>query len=316
MRPTLEEIARIAKVSVATVSLVLNEKGNISDETRARVKRVIAEVGYKRQPSKRMIGIVGQPPDDLVSSLHQAAAEYGYDLKRVSEDELSQSKGQRSLSSIAGLIVYGGQWEPATLERFGAMYPTVLLGGHTRRTNVDSIWVDNAHGIDLAVGYLVDRGHRSIVLLNGPPDTPTSWEKKSGFEWAIATSQLPIEGSVIAAESFLPEAARSSAEAMLTSMPGATAVIIGELSLTPHVYRVLHERNIAVPRDISLIVFRDNPSLLSFEPPMTAIGFDPLEIARETLTHLVQRIQAPETKGRRVLYKPFIIERGSVARLR
>lgn len=313
MRPTLQEIARIAQVSVSTVSLVLNEKGNISDETRALVKRLIAQTGYKRKPGSRVIGVLGKPTPDILANLHQAAAEYGYDLERVAgEDEL---QGGRRSPPVAGLIVYGGQWDATLLERIGGLYPTVLLGGHTRHAAVDSIWVDNSHGIDLAVEYLVERGHRSLALLNGPLDTPTSWEKKAGFERAVATSAVPVRGRVFDCASFSRKSAQEAALEMLSGLPDVTGVIIGESLIAQPVYDLLAERGIAVPGDLSLIVFRDDPRLTMANPPMTAIGFPALDIARETLTHLVHRINDRTARERRVLFKPFIIERGSVARV-
>ena len=311
MRPTLKEIANIAQVSITTVSLVLNEKGNISEETRARVKRAIAEAGYKRAPSRRVIGILGMPTPDLNFSLRQAAAEYGYDLEHV-EDGEALRRGRR-FPPIAGLIVYGGQWEPPVLEQVGRAYPTVLLGGRARHAAVDTIWVDNAHGIELAVGYLLDRGHRSIALLNGPPDTPTSWDKKVGFERALAMAPEPARGTVVDCASFLPQDARDAALQLLSTFPGITGLIIGESIIAKPVCDVLREHGVAVPSDLSLIVFRDDPRLAAADPPLTAIGLPALDIARETFAQLVCRINDPGARERRVLFKPYIVERKSVA---
>jgi len=310
MRPTLKEIARIAGVSVSTVSLVLNEKGKISDETRALVKRLIAQSGYKRPPSSRAIGIVGKPTKEFLECLYQAAAEYGYDLESVGVEEALR-QGPRP-SPFAGLVVYGGLWETALLERIGRLYPTVLLGGRARYAPVDAIWVDNSLGIELAAGYLVERGHRALALLNGPPGTVTSWEKKTGFERAVSTSEAPVRGIVIDCASFSRKAAKEAASRLLASAPEVTGVIVGDNLIAEPACELFEARGIAVPRDLSVVVFHDAPNLASMNPPITAIGFPTLDIARETLAHLVHRINNPGARERRVLFKPFIIERESV----
>lgn len=311
MAPTLKDIAQKARVSISTVLMVLNEKGRISDETRERVKRIIAQSGYKRMPHARALGVVGTLPSELLPDLQLAAAEYGYDLLRLAGPEtLTEiAPGQK----ISGVIVYGGQWDPQTLDGIATRHPTVLLGGHARHPHVDTIWVDSAAGIDLAVNYLAERGHRKVALVNGPPDTPTSWEKRAGFERAVATFPSPLEGIVVSCAAFDGASARQAALELVAAAPDVTAIIVGETLIYSPVLDLLLDRRLSIPQDVSLIVFRDHPDLLHTVPPLSPIGFSTLDIARGTLRQLVRRIHEPMARGTRLLFRPYLIERNSVA---
>lgn len=309
--PTLHDIARLAGVSPTTVSLVLNEKGNISDETRIHVKEVIYRYGYKRRPSSRCIGLVGHPPQDLSQSIRQAAAEYGYDIQAFDvkgcEDALDAHHPK-----LAGVVIYGGRANVAAVDAISQRFATILVGAHARRLNVDSIWVDNAYGIEQAVEHLVRQGHSRIGLVNGPVDTPTSWEKQSGFDHAMAFAEVPVCGTSVATASFSTQAARHAVAQLLDQDSEITAVIVAETTAGIAVFEYLREQGVMIPRDMSLIVFRDDPRLQSTNPPITAICFSYIEISRETLGRLVTRMADPTAGGRRILFKPHIVERGTV----
>lgn len=313
MPPTMKQVARLAKVSPATVSLVLNEKGSISEQTRAEVKRIIRESGYKRRPSGRTVGLIGHVPPHLAKTLQFAAAEYGYDTEVLFTDP--PTDGFRWDDGIGGTIIYGGRWKADVLGALTDACPSVLLGGHTRRPCVDSIWVDNADSMDLALTYLVDRGHRHVGFVNGPQDTPTSWEKDAGFQYAVMQMAVGLQTAVVHSASFAPEHACAAAADLLTSFPAVTALIVAEVRMAEPINTFLQQRGLAVPDDVSLIIFRDAAHLETTAPPLTAIGFSYLDMSREAITQLVRRINEPTVSGKRTLLRPHMVERGSVLSL-
>jgi len=304
--PTIAQIAQLANVSPATVSLVLNEKGSISEETRNRVKRIIFETGYKRQPSGRLIGLIGHIPEALIKSLQQAAAEYGYDAIPMRPEDCNDAEG------LGGTMIYGGGSATTILTRQARAHPTILLGGHTRLPYVDSIWVDNVDSMNLALTYLAERGHRCVGLVNGPKRTLTSWEKEAGLRYATVRDAALSRVASVQSNSFRPPDTRAAALEMLRLMPEATALILAESRMAKPVYELLLEHGRMVPDDISLIVFRDAPELTQTNPPLTAIGFSYMDLAREAMRHLVRRINEPKSVGKRILLRPHVVERGSV----
>ncbi len=307
--PTITQIARLAGVSPATVSLVLNEKGNISEETRNRIKKIIFETGYKRRPSGRVIGLVGHIPQALIKCLQQAAAEYGYDTELMEPDHPFDSQG------LGAIVIYGGLWNPKGVADLACARPAILLGGHTRHPHVDSVWVDNVDSMDLALTYLAECGHRHIGFVNGPKGTLTSWEKEAGIHYATARDATLLRVMPVQSTSFEPHDARAAAQQVLDRMPEATALILAEASMARPVYDLLLELGRSVPDDLSLIVFRDAPELVQTNPPLSAIGFSYMDMAREAMRHLVRRINEPMGAGKRVLLRPHLVERGSVLNL-
>ncbi|HHT26414.1 MAG TPA: LacI family transcriptional regulator [Firmicutes bacterium] len=314
-KPTINMIAARAGVSIATVSMVLNEKGHISEETRHRVKRIVHELGYRRRQKDGTIGIASNTPAKYVTHLLQAASEHGYALRRFTFPETETCDCNLGVN-IAGVIVYGGHWNPQVLDAFSQRYPTVLMGGSIPYTQVDSVWVDSIEGIGLAVSHLITKGHRSLALINGPADCISSWEKAIGFERAVSSKPgLGIKTVIVEATGFRMEHGRIAARRVLEQLPDVTGIIASDGNLGFGALEMLRELHIQVPDDISLVVFRDAVRMKSAMPPLTAIGLPEISMAREVILHLVRRIQDPYADGRRLLLKPTLVERDSVATL-
>ncbi len=316
MAKNIRDVARAAGVSVTTTSYVLNNKGCISEATRQRVKEAVVATGYQRK--RRMAGnlaLVEKVPSFLTGCLYQATAEYGYALHAVFwDDKLDTPPEFTTRQQIAGVLVYGGLWRRSLLEQLARRYPTVLLGGtlHTERT--DAVWVDNAGGIYKAVDYLATQGHRRIALLNGPGNSATSGEKQVGFEQALRHTGVGA-GVIAVADNFSLAAGRAAAADLLRQEPRPTAIVAGEAVLAQAVLEVGRELGIAVPADISLIAFHDYPVLETTTPPVTAIAFPQLSMAREAVNRLNCRIANPSLPGQRVLLQPELVCRQSVSRL-
>lgn len=314
-KPTIHMVAELAGVSIATVSMVLNEKGHISEETRRRVKSVVHELGYRRRSKDSVIGITNNTPANFVTYLLQAASEYGYAVHRFTMPESEKLDSYPDVS-IAGVIVYGGHWNPQLLDALSRRYPTVLMGGSIPHTQVDSVWVDSIEGISLATTQLLARGHRSLALINGPADCISSWEKAIGFERAVSKrSDLNIKTITVEAAGFGKEHGRIATLHLLEQMPDVTGIIAADGNLGLGVLEMLRERHIRTPEDVSLVVFRDAAQLMNTTPPLTAIGLPEISMAREVVLHLVRRIRDPHADGRRLLLKPTLVERNSVAAL-
>jgi len=101
-------------------------------------------------------------------------------------------------------------------------------------------------------------------------------------------------------------------ERILTDHPKLTAFISGETHSGLAIFHRLIELGYSIPDDFSLIVFRDDGMLSSMTPALTAIGFQYMDIARETMSQLVMRIHDSNKISKRILFKPYLIERDSV----
>lgn len=315
MRATIKDVADLCNVSITTVSLVLNNKGHISEETREQVREAVKELDYRRRQSSGTIALLGPTvPDSMLSCLYRAVAEYGYSLHHLPwKPDIEELPPFPNNIRITGFLIYGGLWKQTLLKEIAGAYPTVLLGGSFPGTEVDEVWVDNIDGINRATNYLIDHGHVSIGLVNGPRQSHTTDLKQLGFERALRRAAPEVAGHMVISEGFREEHGLEATRRLLSEHPDITAIISGERLLPHSVYRVLQEMGYAIPGDISVIAFRDDQSFVSFSPPVTVIDIPNMEIAREAVQHLLRRLDNHKLPGRNVLVKPRLIMRGSVA---
>lgn len=310
----MKDIARAAGVSMTAVSMVLNDKGNISMDTRKRVLQITRELGYVKSPSGGNVRFIGSFSKDLLSCFKMAFAEFGISLHNHPVKNLKElPSGFFDDTKVSGVLAHGGQWQPYELEKLGAQFPCVFLGSTIPNATVDTVWVDNVAAIQLATDYLIAHGHRNIGLVNGPDDSFPSAEKELGFRQALRYADPEIKGVSINSEGFGLKYGENAVLELLGNAPNITAFIAGELSLGLGIMNALHGHGLRVPDDKSIIVFRDSRQFDSAGPPLTAIGLPYKNIAQEAALHMVRRIQTPKALGKRLLLKPTLVERGSVS---
>ena len=314
MAANLKDIAAAAGVSVTTVSYVLNNKGRISDATRERVKAAIKELSYRRRGratgNLAMIFSGNVPP--FIPAIYEAVAEYGFALHQVRcDDEAETAPSFDAQLRMDGVLVYGGVWKRRFLEELARDFPVVLLGASLPTMRADSVWIDNAGAFYAATDYLLARGHRAIGLVNGPATSSTSAEKQVGFERALRHYGREATGVVVEAASYEIVSAREAAAELLERIPRVTAIVSAESSLTFGVMDVLKAAGRSVPRDVSVISFRDEPRLRALPVAMIAVPF--AELARQAVSTLVQRINQPGRPGHRVLIQPSLLQTEKIA---
>ncbi len=230
-RVTLKDIAAAAGVGISTVSYALSGKGSVAPETRARIRDLAAQLGYRSRPRGRAgpperdgvapagrTGAAPKPlrrvrgsrrwrvavlfsghgpeaiPGGLLAPLEAAVRAAEMELLLVGCPQLQQGGELPEVvedGQVDGALLYGGLIDHDFAHRLARRVPTVLLGGYLPDEAVDSAWADNVHGLYLAVAHLAELGHRRIAFLNGPPTTFTSTEKGWGFDLACRRLGLP-----------------------------------------------------------------------------------------------------------------------------
>lgn len=216
------EVARLAGVSEATVSRVLNNVGPIKEETRQRVLRAASEVGYvpsalAQQFARRRSGNIGVilpfvPKvrlfstyyfSEILSGIGEAAQRFGYDLLLIFKepDEARDYAMLFRAQKIDACIVLGSRNVPeeraalAELHREG--HPFCLVNQHFEGESFLVVDADHVHGSRLAVRHLVERGKRSIAFLNGPPEYSNSGDRLKGYRDELQAVGLPAREELL-----------------------------------------------------------------------------------------------------------------------
>ncbi|MFE4834568.1 LacI family DNA-binding transcriptional regulator [Arthrobacter sp. NPDC056691] len=323
--PRLKDVADAAGVSYQTVSRVINNHPSVSAPTREKVKSTIAAMGYRRNTAARSlvtrrsqtIGVLASElsqygPASTVAGVERAARDAGYfvsiaALREITRESLLGAVGHFIDQGVDGIILLARQSDSVVLalQEMTLAVPVVAAGSPGNST-VQGAAVDQRHGARLAVEHLIERGHRLIAHVSGPPGWADSDERATGWREALRAAglqdQIIIEGDW---------SADSGYNIGLSLEPeDITALFVGNDQMALGVLRAFSERNIRVPEDISVVGFDDQPEAGYFIPPLTTVRQDFGELGRRCVETLLRQMQGVGVDRPSVVI-PKLVQRAS-----
>ena len=322
-RPTIDDVARQAGVSKATVSAVLNNTGSVKGSTRDQVVAVMEMLNYRptqlagRSAARRVksIGLLIKEIDnpyyaEIVLGARTLASQNGYTLLVASSEgefdaerraiELLQAK------DVDGLVATPVLDEHADLSHFFELkrrnFPFVLLE-EVLGVPASLVDVDNSAGSRKAVEYLIDQGHTRIAHFAGPRYSMHSQERIDGVRHACSASHLIFtDYDIVRAGAHLADGYRAALEYFRerSEAERPTAVTCYNDLVAIGVCRALRELGLGVPEDVSVIGFDDIPLVEYLAVPLTTVRvpkFRMAEIATEMLIrHVESKTAIPPQK--------------------
>jgi len=313
----MKDVALRAKVSIATASRVIGNHGYASAATRKRVLEAMKEFGYrphgparnlKRDTSSTIALLVTDIQNPFYSSVAQGVIESArnVDLRvamfSTNEDaQLEREAIQVCMEErVAGLIAVpvdteSSQWSEAS--DFGIEIVYIDRPG-PNGIAADTILVDNLSGSFDATSYLLDLGHVNIAIVTGPSDTTTGALRMTGYEKAFKERNMPVERQYTEAVSFTGEAAEEAMRRILSRKPRPTAVFAANNVIAEACLRIIRERELVIPRDISLIAFDDVHWMSLVDPGITAVYQPTSEIGHQAVAALCRRLREKSADGR------------------
>lgn len=289
-RPTLQTVARIAGVSTATVSKVLNEREGIAKPTRQRVLDAIDRTGYTRTteaPFSRRPFIVAASEGfaSIYSAIvidGMAAATSGLDVDLVvkllpaSEQKSSAENAAawlREMTGGSGLVLVAATLPEALIDAAEhAHIPIVMIDPiGTSDNRVVAIGATNWHGGRTATEHLIDAGHRRIAWIGGVPGSIPSMERHLGFVSAMQHAEIPIDDRLVSNGDFSFSTGRHQARELLSLPERPSAFVCGNDHIALGVVQAARELGISVPHELSIIGFDDIPQAAESSPKLTTI---------------------------------------------
>ena len=328
VRVTIEEIARMADVSKATVSRVLNEREGVGEVTRKRVWRVIEETGYN--PSLLAKGIVTSKtkilgmvvPDitnpffsELIRYVEHYAGLGDYSVFVCCTDGRPEREEQylRTLivKRVDGVILVGSSDQPGNmhgrLKKYGI--PCVLLDRRMSFEHSACIAVNNEYALYYMTEYLIHHGNKRIAFLSGGRGLSSSAERKEGYIQALKQYRIPIDERLILMGDYTMESGYMLAKQLYEKQIGFTAILAGSDIMAVGVLKALREEKRNVPEDVEVIGFDNieictaiNPALSTVEQPVSEMG----EYGVKILLNLIEGKEPPK---RRLRLKPRFVFR-------
>ncbi len=305
----LEQVARRARVSTATVSRVLNNKGLVKGTTRARVLKVIEELKYSPNlharslagGKSRSIGVIVSNIEnpfflDIYQSVERGAHDAGYELimanTNYSSERLVTSVRLMIGRRVAGLAAIVSEMDAALMEELtGNRIPVVFYDVGTPQQNITNIRVNYRRGMEKLTSYLYSLGHRRVGFIGHHATLePINERARVLQEAAVRYSGLQV---ATAADSDTLEGGRRAARTLLTASPRVTAMVCVNDLMAVGALRELRERGVRVPEDMSVTGF-DDVNLAQFcYPALTTVHIPRDLIGRTVCECLMIRDTAP-----------------------
>ncbi|MBX4953848.1 LacI family DNA-binding transcriptional regulator [Rhizobium binae] len=307
----IRDVAKLAGVSTGTVSRVLNDHPSVTNELRARVRRIIDDLGYMPDPSarsmrskvSRLIGIV--IPDltnpffsELVQSAEQAAASHGYNIiVMTSFDDAAKEAdriGQLTSRKVDGIILVPSN-DFHTLKLPKALPIVVvdrLMPGYS------GIASDHRSGVRLGVEHLLKLGHRRIGFISGPRHSVPANDRLNGYLDAMGQSDDDGEiqaSSLIAEAAFDYESGRSAGNYLLARARSErpTAIFASSDQQAIGCMRAAHDLGIPVPAALSIVGFDGIPLSSMTTPRLTTVKQPIQKIAAAAVAVLLNKQPTP-----------------------
>lgn len=318
----MNDVARLAGVSIKTVSRVVNDERGVHPATADRVLAAIERLGFQRNLGARNLrrggqtGIVALLLENLANpcystlarAVERVAREHARQVLTGSSDHDVAREREIAMEFCArrvdGLIVVPAGPAYGYLAReIDAGMPVVFVDRPGAGIDVDTVLLDNAGGTALAVRHLVSRGHRSIAFFGDTADGHTGDERLRGFRQGCAQAGIPFDPGLVAMG---PYSVESVAHA-LAGMPGATALVTGNNRITVHVLRAL---TCATHRP-ALVGFDDFELADLLDPPVTVVTGDTGVLGQAAAEILFARLDGDTAPPRRVVLPVRLVPRGS-----
>lgn len=338
--PTLRDIARLADVSLSTVSLVLNNKANVTPEMRERVLNAASSLGYRKKisansPVATGLSTVGvltkrRQHDQLITNPFYSYVVDGVEREcqrhninlmyaNVEVDERNRTLSWPAMllnDMVDGVIVVGTFLEEAIVDisrRTGRNL--VLVDAYTSgETLFDTVVMDNFGGAVKAVSHLVENGHRHIGLIGSNPQSyPSVLERRMGYLAALA--QHGITQQYIEDGMLQRPAAFEATVRLLRRHPQITAVFSCNDETAIGVMNAVRHLGYRVPDDISVVGFDDIDLAQEVMPPLTTIHVDKVLMGTMALRLLRDRMTDEEKAAIKTVITTQLISRESVRRL-
>lgn len=310
---TIAQIARIAGVSIATVSRVLNNNPTVRRENVAKVERVLAEHGYTRSKARRgdyNVATIGLIVPDISNPWFPSLIKGVERLTRLYEMNLvlsdSENDARIEAANIAtmtsrgidGLIlVPAHRHSEAAARLVDDGFPLVFLDRQIEARAVNVVTSSNTEGAYQATKYLLSLGHRRIAYIAGNEEIDTEWKRRDGYLRALRDASVPERSELIIRGNYVLEAARSSVSDLIRSRVPFSAIFASDDIMAYGAQLALSGHGLTIPDGVSLIGFDDiqYSSLVG----LTTVAQSPFELGKNAVLLLNDilsgRVRGPKT---------------------
>ena len=308
--PTIDDVARAAGVSTATVSRVLNRPESVREKLRARVEAAVARLGYVPHSGARSLmlgrtGTVGAifPTVDnaifakAIDALQRRLAQAGYQLLIATSDYDVDAEMRQAVNLVArgtdALALCGFSQRPELLQFLAQRaLPCVHVMVHPGRAGSISIGFDNAAAMAKVARFLIDLGHRRVAMLAGVTlNNDRATQRVEGARRALREAGLDLPPARLAERRYTIAAARDGLRELMSREPRPTALLCGNDVLAFGALLEAQKMGLEVPAQMSIVGFDDLELARHVQPALTTIRVPAEELWRTAAERLLAALQ-------------------------
>lgn len=339
MAVTIKDVAALAGVSPSTVSRTCKNNPSISEETKERVRKAMAELGYEpnfqasnlASQNSRTIGIIlpASAKEVYENSFYleaiQGISHYCNGRQYMTtivtgQDEAEILDAVRSMSrsgKVDGFIIlYSKKDDPVIDYLFNEGLLYILIGKATQYTN-QTIYIDNDNLLAgrEAAEYLYQLGHRRIAYLGSDSSLMFSADRKAGYQLALASHQLPVRPEYCVEVKNVSENNEEAIRGLLMQKDRPTAILVSDDILAISLERVCLENHLAIPEDLSIISFNNSLFARLTSPQLTSIDIGAGQLGSEAASQIINHIENPNLLATKIIVPHHLIERDSCCKI-
>jgi LacI family transcriptional regulator len=323
-RVTIEDVAAEARVSIATVSRVVNGRYGVASATEARVRAVIADLGYEsslvarslRSHRTNVLGVVVTDFEPFSAELLKGAARFirgtHYELIVYSGVRLADYEPGwegRYMSRLSGTLADGILIVTPTVVDVPTTSPVVAVDPHLGPSNLPTVDSENFEGAIAATQYLLELGHRRIGFIAGRPDLESARVREEGYRLALDQAGVDFDPDLLKVGRYTAESAEGPATELLTQDDPPTAIFAANDVMAIRAMEVARDLGLRVPDDVSIIGFDNIPESALSEPPLTTIDQSIQQMGYEAARLLVELIANPDQEPQHVRVPTRLVQR-------
>jgi LacI family transcriptional regulator len=306
---SIYDVAKRARVSIKTVSLVINNRPNVSTKTRALVLQAIRDLSYHPNVFARGLAsersylialLYDHPSTGYISELQLGALdrcrEAGYHLvvEPLSAHAEDLSKRMRNLiasSGLHGVILSPPLCDslPIINELIRRQTPCVRISAGTRAAGFSTIGIDEKKGGYDVTAYLISLGHRRIGYIKGHPDHVAIAERFTGYRAALAAFNIPFDEEICTQGFFTFQSGKEAAEQMLAMDNRPTAIFAANDDMAAGAMVAAQRFNLKIPDDLSVVGFDDSMAAKIVWPQLTTCRQPVREMASTAVSMLLKK---------------------------
>lgn len=291
-KPTIKDVARVARVSVGTVSRVVNRHASVDPATRGRVARVMASLGYvpdviaqsMRTMVTRTVGVVVPDISNpnwawILQAASQELQPRGYTVvvastggERAVELEVLATFARRRTDAL--MLTLDSAEDAVLRDALAHLGMPVVMMEREFTGRWDAVLTDHAGGAHAATRYLLGLGHRRIALVTAAAGVRPGAERVAGYTRAFAEASLPAPPDLLRCGSFNPDFAFRETSSLLSRTDPPTAIIAGGIQLLAGVLRAAGLHGFAIPAALSVVSCGDTDLAQLASPAVTVVRWD------------------------------------------